>query len=201
MCENYATGRWWYEILKNDIWWSKESIYFPNVDTTLSDWKKLYDFLLHNFKGKYLMPVSNQSGEIYATAKTHKFNLLANIKTQCFKLCAIIYQIETYTYNASEVLSDYLRLWCQNKYKITNSQSFASQIMEQPPIRWRWTSWRLDEYYMPHMMKISYSLIFMCKKLLTILFAKFIQKKKTFTKLQSNYFKKIIDRSDYGVIV
>ena len=53
--------------------------YAPTVDTTLNDLKKFQDFLCHNFKEKFdrykdIRPVSNQSGRLYATAKTHKFS-------------------------------------------------------------------------------------------------------------------------------
>ena len=83
-----------------------------------------------------MRPISNQPGKIYATAKTHKFDSLENITIQNLKFRPIISQIGTYTYNAAKVLpaSDYLKPLCQNEYKINDTQSFASQIKEQPPL-------------------------------------------------------------------
>ena len=114
----------------------RQGIYPPLVDTNLSDLKKFQDFLCRNFNGKLdryedMRPISNQPGKIYATAKTHKFDSLENITIQNLKFHSIISQIETYTYNTAKVLSDYLKLLCQNEYKIKDTQSFASQIKEQ----------------------------------------------------------------------
>ena len=83
-----------------------------------------------------MRPISNQPGKIYATAKTHKFDSLENITIQNLKFRPIISQIGTYTYNTAKVLpaSDYLKPLCQNEYKINDTQSFASQIKEQPPL-------------------------------------------------------------------
>ena len=62
----------------------RQGIYSPTVDTTLSNLKKFQDFLHRNFKGKCnryeaMRPISNLPVKIYATAKTHKFDLLENI--------------------------------------------------------------------------------------------------------------------------
>ena len=98
-----------------------------------------HDFLRQNYKGKYdrcedMRPISNQSGKIYATAKTHKFDSREDITIQNLRFCPIISQIGTYTYNAAKVLSDYMRPLCQNEYKISVTQSFTSQIIQQPPL-------------------------------------------------------------------
>ena len=116
-----------------------QGIYYPTVDTTLSDLKKFQDFVHPNIKGKYdryedMRSISNQPGKIYATAKTHKFDSLENITIQNLKFHPIVSQIGTYTYNATKVLSDYLKPLCQNEYKIIDTQSFASQIKEQAPL-------------------------------------------------------------------
>ena len=51
----------------------------PTVDTILNDLRKFQDFLCRNFKDKFdrykdMRPVSNQSGRLYAKAKTHKLS-------------------------------------------------------------------------------------------------------------------------------
>ena len=152
----------------------RQGIYSPLVDTNLSDLKKFQDFLCRNFNGKLdryedMRPISNQPGKIYATAKTHKFDSLENITIQNLKFHSIISQIETYTYNTAKVLSDYLKLLCQNEYKIKDTQSFASQIKEQLH--------QMKMKNMSHMMWIPYSLTFLCKKPFTILSIKFTQKR------------------------
>ena len=40
----------------------------------------------------------------------------------------------TYTNNAAKLLSRYLRPLCQNEHKIDDTQNFASQLKEQPPL-------------------------------------------------------------------
>ena len=116
-----------------------QGIYSPTVDTTLSDLKKFQDFVRRNIKDEYdryedMRPIPNQPGKFYATAKTHKFDSLDNIAIQNLKFRSIISQIGTYTYNATKVLSDYLKPLCQNEYKINDTESFASQIKEQAPL-------------------------------------------------------------------
>ena len=101
--------------------------YEPNVDTTLNDLKKFQDFLRRNFKGKFdrykdMRPVSHQPGRLSPTATTHKFSLLDEI-TEKLKFPAIISQVGTYTYNTAKVIANYLKLLCQNGYKINRTQS------------------------------------------------------------------------------
>ena len=60
------------EGIKNDIYTLAEY-------NTLNDLRKCQDFLRRNFKDKFtrykdMIPVSNQPGRIYTTAKTHKFS-------------------------------------------------------------------------------------------------------------------------------
>ena len=119
-CSNYATYDMQLQNMIDDG--IRQVIYSPTVDTTFSDLKKFHDFLSQNFKRKYdryedIRPVSNQLGKIYATAKTDKFDSLENIIIENLKFRPIICQIGTYTRNAAKVLSDYLKLLCQNEYK------------------------------------------------------------------------------------
>ena len=57
----------------------KNGIFTPTEDNTLNDLRKFQDLLQRNFKDKFtiyedMIPVSNQPGRIYTTAKTHKFS-------------------------------------------------------------------------------------------------------------------------------
>ena len=76
-------------------------IYAPTEDTALKDHKLFQGFLRRNFKDKYdkyedMRPVSHESGKLYATAKTHKFNSLDGITVDSLKFRPIILQIELY---------------------------------------------------------------------------------------------------------
>ena len=52
---------------------------------------------------------------------------------------SIIDQTGTMTYNASKVISEYLRTLCENKYTINDTLSFADMIKYLPP-------WQNNEY-------------------------------------------------------
>ena len=77
---------------------------------------------------------SHEPGKLNATAKTHKFNSLDDITVDNLKFRPIISQIETYTYNASRVIPQYLKPLCENEYKINDAQKFASMIKNQTPL-------------------------------------------------------------------
>ena len=113
-----------------------KGIYAPTKDTTHRGLKLFQDFLRTNFKDKYdkyeeMRPASHEPGKLYATAKTHKFNLLDDITVDNLKVHPIISQIGTYTYNASRIISQYLKSLCENEYKINDTQIFASMIKYQ----------------------------------------------------------------------
>ena len=103
-----------------------------DTTTTIRDLKLFQDFLRRNFKDKYdkyeMRPAPHEPGKLYATAKTHKFNSLDDITVDNLKFRPVISQIGTYTYNASRVISQYLKTLCENEYKINNTQTFASMI-------------------------------------------------------------------------
>ena len=116
-----------------------KGIYVPTEDATLRDLKLFQDFLRRNFKDKYdkyeaMRPVPHEPGKLYATAKTHKFNSLDDITVDNLKFRRIISQIGTYTYNTSNVISQYLKPLCENEYKISDTQTFASMIKNQTPL-------------------------------------------------------------------
>ena len=76
------------------------------VDNTLDDLKTFKSFLYRNFYGKYehyekMLLKSNQPGQLYGTAKTHKFNSIEDITLENLKLRPIFAHSGTYTYNAA----------------------------------------------------------------------------------------------------
>ena len=81
-----------------------------------------------------MRPASHEPEKLYATAKTHKLNSLDDITADNLKFRPIISQIETYTYNASRVILQYLKPLCENEeYKINDTQIFASMIKSRTP--------------------------------------------------------------------
>ena len=116
-----------------------KGIYAHTEDTTLRDLTLFQDFLRRNFKDKYnkyegMRPTSHEHGQLYGTAKTHKFNLLDDSTVDNLKFCPIISQLGTYTYNASILISQYLKPLCENEYKFNDTQIFASKIKTQTPL-------------------------------------------------------------------
>ena len=83
------------------------------------------------FKIEEMRPASHKPRKLYATAKTHKFNSLDDITVDNLKFRPITSQIGTYTYNASRVISQYLKPLSENEYKINDTQTFASMIKNQ----------------------------------------------------------------------
>ena len=82
-----------------------------------------------------MQPTSNQPARIYGTAKTHKFENPDNITLEQLKLRPIIAQNGTYTYNAAQVIGDYLKpLISHNDYIIKNTQDFPKMLKVQPPL-------------------------------------------------------------------
>ena len=91
-----------------------DGVYKVTVDNTLDNLKTFKSLLYRNFYGKYkhyekMLPKSNKPGQLYGTAQTHKFNSIENITWENLKSCPIITQSGTYTYNAAQVIADYLK--------------------------------------------------------------------------------------------
>ena len=104
-----------------------------------SDPTKFQDFLRRNFKGKFtrykdMRPVANQPGKLDATTKTHKSNSPDEITVENLRFRPTILQVGTFTYNAAQIITNYLKPLCQNEYKIANTQSFPSMLKEQTPL-------------------------------------------------------------------
>ena len=81
------------------------------------------------------MPKSNQSGQFYSTAKTHKFSSIEDITLENLKSRPIIAQSGTYTYNAAQIVADYLKpLYSDNDYITRNTQEFPKLIQQEDPL-------------------------------------------------------------------
>ena len=117
----------------------KNGIYKVAEDNTLKDLKLFKSFLYRNFR-KYehyeeMLPKSNQPGQLYGTAKTHKFTNIDEITIDNLKFRPIIAQTGTYTYNAAQVIAKYLKPLCSgNNYIIRNTQEFPMSLKQQDPL-------------------------------------------------------------------
>ena len=102
----------------------KKCTYKKTEDTTLQDLNKFQDFLYRNFYTyehyKSMYPHSNQPAKLYGTAKTHKFNNIQEINKEKLKFGPIIDQTGTYSYNAAQVISQYLKPLSKNEFTIHN---------------------------------------------------------------------------------
>ena len=117
----------------------ENEIYIVTEDKMLEDLKLFRNFIYCNFK-KYehyekMLPTSNQPGQLHGTAKTHKFDNTADITVDNLKFSPIIAQSGTYTYNAAQVIANYLKPLCNNEHIIPNTQEFAKIIREQDPLK------------------------------------------------------------------
>ena len=82
-----------------------------------------------------MLPKSNQPGQLYGTAKTHKFNSIEDITLENLKFCPIIAQSGTYTYNTAQIIADYLKPLCSgNDYILRNTQEFPKLLQQQDPL-------------------------------------------------------------------
>ena len=83
-----------------------------------------------------MLPTSNQPARLYGIAKTHKFSLPDIITTEKLKFRPIIAQTGTYTYNASQVIAEYLKpLVDENPYIRRNTQDFPSILKAEPALQ------------------------------------------------------------------
>ncbi|XP_066931880.1 uncharacterized protein [Clytia hemisphaerica] len=80
-----------------------------------------------------MIPSSNQPAQLYGLGKTHKFKSNTEINVNDLKFRPIIAQVGTATYNASQVIANYLKpLVDENDYVIKNTQKFPSMIRNLP---------------------------------------------------------------------
>ena len=117
------------EMIKNSI---QKGVYAETEDNTLRDLKRFRDFLYRNFKNNEhynkMYPTSNQPAQLYGTAKTHKHENIDEINVQSLNFRPIIAQTGTGTYNAAQVISNYLKpLYTCNEYITGNRYDFSKQ--------------------------------------------------------------------------
>ena len=80
-----------------------------------------------------MLPKPNEPGQVYGTAKTHKFTNIDKMTIDKFH--PIIAQTGTYTYNAAQVIAKYLKTLCSgNNYVIRNTQEFLMSLKQQDPL-------------------------------------------------------------------
>ena len=82
-----------------------------------------------------MYPHSNQPAKLYGTAKTHKLNNIQEINKENLKFRPIIDQTGTRSYNAAQVISQYLKSLCKNEFTINDTQSFSGDIKNIPPLQ------------------------------------------------------------------
>ena len=75
-----------------------------------------------------MCPVLIQPARFFATAKTHKPNTIEEINVEHLKLRLIIDQTGTYIYNASKIISKYLKPLAKNKFKISDTLTFPDLL-------------------------------------------------------------------------
>ena len=97
-------------MIKNGI---QTRVYEGTEDNKLQELKRFQDFLYWNFKNSEhynkMYPTSNQPAQLYGTAKTHKHENTDGINVQSLNFRPIIAQTGTCTYNAAQVISNYLK--------------------------------------------------------------------------------------------
>ena len=115
------------------------STYVETTNNTLKELWRFQDFLYRNLynyeRYKDMKLDSNQPAHLYGTAKTHKFETLEDITVANLKFRPIIDQTGTFTYNAANVISDYLRPLCKNEYSINDKQKFPSMLSSVLPLQ------------------------------------------------------------------
>ena len=112
----------------------KNGIYKVAEDNTLKDLKLFNSFLYRNFR-KYehyeeMLPKSNQPGQLYGTAETHKFTNVHEITIDNLKFRPIIAQTGTYTYNSVQVIAKYLKPLCSGNNCIIRN-TFTMSLKQQ----------------------------------------------------------------------
>ena len=82
-----------------------------------------------------MYPHSNHPAKLYGAAETHIFNNIQKINKGKLKFRPIIDQTGTCSYNAAQVISQYLKPICENEITINDTQSFSADIKNIPPLQ------------------------------------------------------------------
>ena len=80
-----------------------------------------------------MYPHNNQPAKSYGTVKMH--SNISEVKKEELKFRPIINQTWTYTYNAAQVISKYLKPLSRNEYTIDDTQVFSKHIKDLPPLQ------------------------------------------------------------------
>ena len=72
--------------------------------------------------------VLNQPARFIATVDTHKFKTLDEMRVDQLKLCAIIDQTSTYTYNTLKLVAKYHKPLTKNEFTNSNTVVFPDLI-------------------------------------------------------------------------
>ena len=114
----------------------KRRTYERSADTKKQDLETFQSFLYQNFKNHpnydKMRPKSNQLARLYAIAKTCKFNDLDEITVEKLKFRPIVDQTGTATYDAVNVIGEYLKPLTFNEYKINDCLKFPDMIKALP---------------------------------------------------------------------
>ena len=78
-----------------------------------------------------MRPTYNQPTRFFSSAKTHKFNKTEDINIQDLQLRPIIDQSGACTYNASKVITNYLKPLDQKDFIISDKFSFPDIFKKQ----------------------------------------------------------------------
>ena len=114
-------------------------VYTPTTDNTPKNLKTFRPFLYRNFKNhsKYekMLRTSKQLARLYGTAKPRKICVPRHNYKWELKFWPIIPQTGTYTYNAVQVIAEYLKpLVDENPYIICNTQDVPSILKAEPSL-------------------------------------------------------------------
>ena len=102
----------------------------------LKYFKTSYTVIFKDFKDyEKMRPVSNHRARLYASAKIHKFDNINDVNLDQLKFRPIMDQTGTYTYNAAQVMSNYLKPLCTNEYNFKDTLQFPQLLKDLPPLK------------------------------------------------------------------
>ena len=114
-----------------------QGVYEHTDDKTHEDLHNFRTFIYNNFKTcpfyNDLWSNKNQPGRLFCTAKTHKFANVNDITLGNLKLRPIIDQTNSYSSNAAQFLSDYLKPLQDKEYMLYDTLKFPDLIRKLPP--------------------------------------------------------------------
>ena len=82
-----------------------------------------------------MRPASNPPARFYASAKTNKSDNINDVSLDQLKFRTIMDQTGTCTYNAAQVISNYLKPLCINEYNIKDTFQCSQLLKDFPPLK------------------------------------------------------------------